>query len=96
MVESAAASARKAPGISDGSDQGNFHIIHAFFRDRFNTYFRNLQNAKYLIIEDSLVAVIKFLLSPLDQELNIQGFAQLQDHTVSLFLLYNLIKFSLL
>ena len=73
MVEAAPRS--KPAGANDGSDQGNFHIIHAFFRDRFNNYFRSLQLAKYLIIEESLVAVIKFLLSPLDEELNIKGFA---------------------
>lgn len=65
MVEAAMRN-KPAAGSNDANDQGNFHIIHAFFRDRFNNYFRSLQMAKYLIIEDSLVAVIKFLLSPLD------------------------------
>ena len=39
--------------------------------------------AKYLIIEESLVTVIKFLLSPLDENLQIRGFATLQDISVS-------------
>ena len=77
MVEAAPAARNKAAGANDGTDQGNFHIIHAFFRDRFNNYFRSIPLAKYLIIEESLVTVIKFLLSPLDSELQIKGFAQL-------------------
>ena len=84
MVEAAPAARSKGAAVAqDQGDQNNFHIIHAFFRDRFNNYFKSLPMAKYLIIEESLVAVIKFLLSPLDENLQIRGFATLQDISVS-------------
>lgn len=79
MVETANSQRSKAVvgGPSDQNDQGNFRIIHDFFRDRFNNYFSSLQQAKFLIIEESLANVIKFLLSPVDAKLQIRGFAQL-------------------
>ncbi len=79
--------AASAANANDPTDQNNFHIIHNFFRDRFNKYFSGLSssnNSSFLIIEESLSQVIKFLLSPVDASLKIRGFGMLCDHTVSL------------
>ncbi len=79
--------AASAANANDPTDQNNFHIIHNFFRDRLTKSFSGLSSSNsssFLIIEESLSQVIKFLLSPVDANLKIRGFGMLCDHTVSL------------
>ena len=68
MVESVARGGSAAPA-NDPNDQNSFHIIHNFFRERFFKYFEQRDVPNYLIMEESLSPVIKYLLSPLPENL---------------------------